>query len=72
MDNKTFAADLYEFLKDNDFLGHFEDIPAEDGISELESYLSDLEMVKETIRDIEGIADSFDDHEVYVNVVSRF
>jgi len=69
MDNKTFAADLYEFLKDNDSLGHFEDIPAEDSISELEEYLSDLDMVKETIRDIEEIADSFDDHEVYVTDV---
>jgi hypothetical protein len=69
MDNRTFAADLYEFLKNNDSHGHFEDIPAEDGISELESYLSDLEMVKETIRDIEGIADAFDDHEVYVTEV---
>ena len=67
MDNRTFAADLYEFLKDNDSLGHFEDIPAEDSISELEEYLSDLGMVKETIRDIEEIADAFDDHEVYVN-----
>jgi hypothetical protein len=69
MDNRTFAADLYEFLKDNDSLGHFEDIPAEDSISELEEYLSDFDMVKETIRDIEGIADAFDDHEVYVNEV---
>lgn len=69
MDNRTFAADLYEFLKDNDSLGHFEDIPAEDSISELEEYLSDLEMVKETIKDIEEIADSFDDHEVYVTEV---
>lgn len=69
MDNRTFAADLYEFLKNNDSHGHFEDIPAEDGISELESYLSDLEMVKETIRNIEEIADSFGDHEVYVNEV---
>ena len=69
MDNRTFAAELYQFLKDNDSLGHYEDIPAEDGISELEEYLSDLDMVKETIRDIEEIADSFDDHEVYVTDV---
>ncbi len=62
MDNRTFATDLYEFLKNNDSLGHFEGIPAEDGISELEEYLSDLDTVKETIKDIEGIADSFDDH----------
>lgn len=69
MDNRTFAAELYQFLKDNDSLGHFEGIPTEDGISELEEYLSDLDMVKETIRDIEEIADSFDDHEAYVNDV---
>jgi hypothetical protein len=69
MDNRTFAAELYQFLKNNDSLGHFEDIPAEDGISELEEYLSDLDVVKETIGDIEEIADSFDDHEVYVTDV---
>ncbi len=69
MDNRTFATKLYQFLKDNDSLGHFEGIPAEDGISELEEYLSDLDMVKETIRDIEEITDSFDDHEIYVNDV---
>ncbi|MDF1494574.1 hypothetical protein [Caproiciproducens sp. CPB-2] len=69
MDNRTFAKDLYKFLKDNDSLGHFGDIPAEDGISELEEYLSDLDMVKETIKDIEEIADSFDDHDVYVTEV---
>lgn len=69
MDNRTFAADLHEFQKDNDSLGHFEDIPAGDSISELEEYLSDLDMVKETIRDIEEIANSFDDHKVYVDEV---
>lgn len=69
MDNRRFAAELYQFLKNNDSLGHFEGISAEDGISELEEYLSDLDMVKETIKDIEEIADSFDDHEFYVTDV---
>lgn len=66
MDNKKFAATLYNFLKENDPHDYYANALAEDGIAELESYLSDLEMVKETIRDIEEIADSFDDHEVYV------
>ena len=69
MDNRKFAATLYNFLKENDPHGYYTNTPAEDAIAELESYLSDPEMVKETIKDIEEIADSFDGHEVYVNDV---
>lgn len=68
MDSKLFAKKIYAFLKDNDSLGHFSDSPPEDCIAELENYLSDLHMVRETIRDIEEIADAFDD-EVYVSEV---
>lgn len=69
MDNKAFAKEIYEFLKGNDALGHYGDSPAEDCIAEIEVYLSDLSMVRETIKDIEEIADTFDDHEVYVTDV---
>ncbi|NLV51636.1 MAG: hypothetical protein GXY20_13215 [Clostridiales bacterium] len=69
MDNRKFAATLYNFIKENDPHGYYTNTPAEDAIAELESYLSDPEMVKETIKDIEEIADSFDDHEVYVTDV---
>ena len=68
-DNKVFAEELYEFLKANDTHGYFVHAPAEDCIADLENYLSDLHMVRETIKDIEEIADSFDDHEVYVSEV---
>ena len=66
MDNKAFAADLYKFLKTNDTHGYYDKAPAEDAITELENYLSDLQCVRETIKDIEEVADAFDDHEYYV------
>ena len=69
MDNRKFAATLYNFIKENDLHGYYTNTPAEDAIAELESYLSDPEMVKETIKDIEEIADSFEEHEVYVTEV---
>lgn len=69
MDNRKFAATLYNFIKENDPHDYYTNTPAEDAIAELESYLSDLEMVKETIKDIEEIADSFEEHEVYVTDV---
>jgi len=68
-DNKAFATELYEFLKINDTHGYFTTAPAEDCIADLENYLSDLHMVRETIKDIEEIADSFDDHDYYVSEV---
>ena len=64
--NRKFAEQLYSFLKDNEPSDHFLDSPPEDCIKELENYLSDLNMVRETIKDIEEIADMFDDHEYYV------
>jgi len=69
MDNRAFATEIYEFLKNNEASGHLEDIPAEDGIAEIEAYLSDLHMVRETIKDIEELTDTFDDHEFYVTNV---
>lgn len=69
MNQHLFAEEIYEFLKHNDARGHFEDIPVEDGIAEIEGFLADLPMVTETIKDIEEIADTFDDHEVYVSDV---
>lgn len=69
MDNRVFAEELYEFLKEHDEDGYYKDSDPEDCIEELENYLSDVEMVKETIKDIEEIADSFDDHEVYITDV---
>lgn len=70
MDKRRFAEELYEFLKDNDPNGHYSDSSTpEERIAELEDYLSDIEMVKETIKDIEEIADEFDDHEVYISTV---
>ena len=68
-DNKAFATELYEFLKENDVHGYYGKTPAEDAIAELENYLSDLQMVRETIKDIEEIADTFDDHEDYISEV---
>lgn len=69
IDNRKFAEQLYSFLKDNDTSGHFTDSAPEDCIVELENYLSDLHMVKETIKDIEEVSDMFDDHEFYVTEV---
>jgi len=69
MSNRAFAEKLYSFLKENEPSGRFSDSPPEDCIAELENYLSDLHMVRETIKDIEEIADFFDDHEVYVTDV---
>jgi len=66
MSNRAFAEKLYSFLKDNEPSGRFSDLPPEDCINKLENYLSDLYMVRKTIKDIEEIADFFDDHEVYV------
>jgi len=67
MDNRKFAAEIYEFLKDNEALDHLEDVPAEDGIAEIEAYLSDPHKVKKTISDIEGVSDSFLYHNQYIN-----
>ena len=73
MDNRAFATQLYEFLKENDVHGYYAEATPEHAIAELNDYLSDLHMVKETIRDIEEIADTFDDHEVYVtDIVNCF
>ena len=69
MNNRAFLEELYGFLKENDRNGYYKDSDPEDCIEELENYLSDVEMVKETIKDIEEIADSFDDHEVYITEV---
>jgi hypothetical protein len=66
MSKKTFAEQLYHFLKDNDVSGHYVGIPAEESITELEHYLSDLNMVRDTIKDIEEIGDALNDHEFYV------
>ncbi|MDL2234153.1 hypothetical protein LJC63_11335 [Ruminococcaceae bacterium OttesenSCG-928-L11] len=69
MDNRKFAEQLYHFLKDNDVHSYYADTPPEDCIAELEDYLSDLHIVRETIKDIENISDMFADHEVYVDEV---
>ena len=72
MDNKIFARELYEFLKGHDEYGHYERYETgepQDCIAEIEGFLSDLPMVRETLRDIEDISDTFDDHEVYVTEV---
>jgi len=69
MSNREFAEKLYDFLKKNEPSGQFAEQPREDCITELESYLFDYQMVKETIKDIEEIADIFDDHEYYVDEV---
>jgi hypothetical protein len=69
MDNKNLATALYDFLKENEPHGYYASLPAEDGIVELENYLADFDMVKETIKDIEEVAESFDDQELYVTEV---
>ena len=69
MDNRAFAAEIYEFFKTNDSVGHFDGIPAEDSIAEIEDNLSNLHMVTETIRDIEEISDMLDDHQFYITDV---
>ena len=69
MDNRAFAMEIYEFLRANDSVGHFEGIPAMDSIATIEDELSNLHMVQEVIRDIEEIADTFDDHEFYITDV---
>jgi hypothetical protein len=70
MNTRQFAEELYDFLKDNDPNGYYNDSSTpEECIAELEDYLSDIETVKETIKDIEEIADTFDDHEVYISTV---
>jgi hypothetical protein len=66
MSNREFATKLYEFLKENEPSGNFIKTPKEACIAELENYLSDLHMVKETIKDIEEVSDMLDDHEFYV------
>ncbi len=66
MDKKAFAKQIYEFLKDNDKNGHYENDDSQTPIAEIEDYLSDLPLVRETIKDIEEISDTFDDHEIYV------
>jgi hypothetical protein len=68
-DKATFAKELYEFMKENDSLGELEEMPVGDAIAELAEYLSDPESVKDTLRDIEEIADEMDDHETYVSDV---
>jgi hypothetical protein len=68
-DKEVFAKELYEFMKSNDSLGELAEMPAEDAIAELKEYLSDPESVKDTLRDIEEIADEMDDHEVYVSEI---
>lgn len=67
--NREFAEKLYDFLKENEPSDNFADAPREDCIAELENYLSDLHMVKETIKDIEEVSDMLDDHEYYVSEV---
>ena len=69
MDNRILATEIYEFLKANDSVDHFEGIPSEDSIARIEEDLSDLHMVQETIRDIEDIADIIEDHEYYITDV---
>jgi hypothetical protein len=68
-DNRAFATQLYEFLVANDTHGYYEKAPADKAIAELQDYLSDLHMVTETIRDIEEIADTFDDHQYYTEEI---
>ena len=68
-DNKEFVTKLYEFLKTNDTHGYYDKAPTEDAIAELENYLSDLQCVRETIKDIEEIADSFDHRKFYIDEV---
>jgi hypothetical protein len=65
--NRVFAEELYHFLKDNGASGRFTDAPVEKCIAELETYLSDLYRVRETIKDIEEIGDMLNDHEFYVS-----
>ncbi len=67
MDNKALATEIYEFLRKNDPMTHFADIPAEECIAEVEDYLSDIDMIKDTIRDIENISDDFSDYDTYVS-----
>ena len=69
MSNRVFATNLYEFLKEHDEGDYYKDSDPSDCIDEIENYLSDLQMVRETIKDIEGIADSFYDHQDYITDV---
>ena len=69
MNNRVFAEELYDFLKEHDERGYYTDTAPEDCIAELENYLDDIHMVQESIKDIEEIADSFDNHEVYITDV---
>ena len=66
MENRAFAEEIHDFLKANDERGIYTDSSEEKNIEEIQSFLSDLSMVKETIKDIEEIADEWGDHEVYV------
>ena len=69
INNREFAEKIYDFLQRNDEPGRFEGASFDESVAEIESYLSDHAMVTETIKDIEEIADEFDDHEVYVSEV---
>jgi len=67
--DREIAENLYIFLKDNEPSGNFEASPKEDCIEELENYLSDLNMVNETIKDIEEIADARYNYNFYATEV---
>lgn len=69
MDSNEFSRQIYEFLQENEASGHLTNVPAEDAIAEINDFLADPALVAETIRDIEEIADSFDDHQYYVSEV---
>lgn len=55
--SSALAKGIYQYLLDHENAGYLKSVPAEDGIAEIEGYLSDLTLVKETIRDIENISD---------------
>ena len=69
MDNKAFVLQLYEFLKENDTHDYFSRASVTDAITKIENYLSDYNMVKETIKDIEKVSGIFDDHGDYIACV---
>jgi len=69
MDKKAFVLQLYEFLKESDTRGYFDKVSVAGAIAKVENYLSDYQMVKKTIKDIEEIPDIFDDRGDYIACV---
>lgn len=63
-DNKVLATNIYEFLKSNGYYSHSS---ASVCIAEMEEYLTDPNTVMDTIKDIEGVSDSFLYHNQYLD-----